>query len=153
MTTLSKNYFPVQSQSVGFVDFPNGSNNYLNYALRQDSKYYGLGSDKKDIGVDFPKLMNTILNPVFDCVQTATYSVRTDVAFEIFQTDSELEIHTNYDSYTLEIRNLNGIIVARTNFIGDIFRIETPKDTGIYLATLRNSINIATKKIFILRPI
>jgi len=152
LTMLSKNYFPVQSQSVGFVDYPNGSNNYLNYALRQDSKYHGRGSDNKDIGVDFPKLMNTILKPVFDCVQTATYSLRKNVTFEIFQNNSELEIHANYDSYTLEIRNLNGIIVARTSFLGDIFKIEAPHDTGIYLATLRNSLNIATKKIFILRP-
>lgn len=152
LTILSKNYFPSQNQSVGFVDYANGSNNYLNYALRPDSKFHNQGSDKKDIGVDFSKLLNTLLNPVFDCVQTISTSTLKNVTFEIFQNNSELEIQTTINFHSVEIRNLNGVLITSANFFGDKFKIESPKNTGIYLVTLRNSSNIASKKIFVLMP-
>ncbi len=152
LTILSKNYFPSQNQSVGFVDYANGSNNYLNYALRPDSKFHNQGSDKKDIGVDFSKLLNTLLNPVFDCVQTISTSTLKNVTFEIFQNNSELEIQTTINFHSVEIRNLNGVLITSANFFGDKFKIKSPKNTGIYLVTLRNSSNIASKKIIVLMP-
>ncbi len=152
LTILSKNFFPPQNQSVGFVDYANGSNNYLNYALRPDSKFHNQGSDNKDIGVDFSKLLNALLNPVFDCVQTSTNSTLKNATFEIFQNNSELEIYASNNFYTLEIRDLNGVLITSANFFGDKFKIESPKNTGIYLVTLRNSSIIASKKIFVLMP-
>lgn len=65
--TLSQNYFPANTSGVSFVDYTNGGNDYLNYALAGTSAYKNAAADGRDIGVDFSQL-DTALNikPICD---------------------------------------------------------------------------------------
>jgi len=64
--TLSQNYFPANHSTVQFENYANGSNDYHGYALDNSSPYKNLGTDGRDLGVDFV-LLDNALNRKVNC--------------------------------------------------------------------------------------
>jgi len=64
--TLSQNYFPANASAVNFVNYANGSADYHNFALANNSAYSNAATDGTDIGVNFAQL-DSALNANLTC--------------------------------------------------------------------------------------
>lgn len=74
-STFSKNYFPSNENSVGFVNLNDGRMDFNNYTLLSTSQFSKHGIDGADIGADFTKI-DSALNRPRKCTNSGNVSVR-----------------------------------------------------------------------------
>lgn len=148
--TISKNYFPSNAASVGFIDYPNGPNDYHNYGLSNSSIYKNDATDGKDIGVDFVSLDSAMINSN-DCVITNTYqpskgdfeiklapnplTSSTKISFDHEVSEGVLCLFDIYGKPVLTIRNIKGesIIIEK----GNLYK-------GVYILKLQDNDKISS---------
>ncbi len=97
--TISKNYFPASLANVSFIDYANGAKDYHNYALSNTSTYKNLGSDGKDIGVDFTQLDSALNSKLVCTVTDISYINKEEILVNIYPNPihNEASIELNKD--------------------------------------------------------
>lgn len=152
---VSKNYFPNNTNTIGFIDFANGSSNYLNYRLENSSPYFQNGSDGKDIGANM-NLIKSALEQKRDCGSVSTTILGTDLNTEILLYPNPAKDHLIlvnskevFNYYV--IYDIQGNKLLQGN-IGEVSKkIELSGITpGIYLISLSNNKFTVNRKLIIL---
>ncbi|MFZ1514137.1 MAG: T9SS type A sorting domain-containing protein [Saprospiraceae bacterium] len=152
---LSKNYFPNNSDAVGFYDFANGGVDYLNYRLKNSSTYFKNGSDGKDIGADM-NLIKAAFERNRDCssVMTAVNEMDFNYEFLIYPNPAKdkLKIETfGKEFFSYNIYNQQGHIFKSGNITEPSQEINISGiKPGIYYIKLFNTRLMGLNKLVIL---
>lgn len=145
--TVSKNYFPSNTNLVGFKNFNLGTLDYHNYALGAQSPYKNISTNGSDIGVNFEKLDSAfILNTCKKIVSNIeTNLLKND--FHIFPNpfSGVISIHAEKEGI-LEIYNSMGILIKQLKLNSGIHKINTIElESGLYLCRLNNQVKMLIK--------
>lgn len=154
--TISNNYFPAGSGSVGFVNYAGGPSDYHNYALTTASQFHNFSSDGKDIGADFLDL-DSARNASRGCPPVTTAIEKftmEDQLLQLYPNPSKgilnVKISGTIEGYSISDMRGRIIISSETKFHELAVNIESLK-AGMYLFAA-NMKNNSVKRSFIIIP-
>lgn len=138
----SKNYFPLQINDVGFINYPNAGNDFHDYGLSKNSPYSGTKIGGKDPGIivdildkaltkiNYDCVVNTSTNPLNEVKRDLIYYSQGNIYFG--QAITELSV--------FELVALDGTIIYKTQLHIGQNSITLPKlNSGIGVAVLNNN--------------